>query len=271
MNSDIVKRHEICLEFLPDVSKLLVEYFHKKNLKIDKKGKNDLVTEADKASEAYITKKILEHFPNDHILGEEEGETKGTSPYQWIIDPLDGTTNFSHHIPLYAISIGIYDLEEKQVVSGIINLPSLGNTYSALRGSGAFKDNEKITVSNTTQLINSLLCTGFPYKKTLQDVDRILGYLRPMLLNGRGVRRTGAAALDLCWVAEGKFDGFWEESLAPWDMTAGSILIEEAGGKVTTFDGNSFHPKIPNILASNGHIHKLFLEEFIPDRYINFS
>jgi len=271
MKKEILQRHKYCLEFLPSCSKLLLKYFHKKGLQVDKKGKNDLVTEADKASEKYIIQKILSQFPEDCILGEEGGEKKGNSPYQWIIDPLDGTTNFSHRIPLYAISIAIFHLERNQVLSGVVCLPSLGNTYYALRGKGAFKDKKKIQVSTSNQIIDFLFCTGFPYKKTEQDVERILVQLKAFLIKGRGVRRTGAAALDLCWLAEGKFDAFWEESLAAWDMAAGAILVEEAGGKVTSFAGNPFHPSNPNILASNGKIHKKLLEEFIPENYINFS
>jgi myo-inositol-1(or 4)-monophosphatase len=262
MQSEIQKRQKAILEFLPQVSKLLVGYFHKKNLKIDKKGKVDLVTEADKASEALITRTILKHFPDDSILGEEEGTKEGNSEFQWILDPLDGTTNFSHHIPLYAISIGLVHKESRKVLAGIIDLPSLGDTYHTMKNKGSFKNKKKIYVSSTKEMVNSLFCTGFPYRKDKEDVERILGYLRPILNDGRGVRRTGAAALDLAWLAEGKFDGFWEESLAPWDMTAGALLIEEAGGQVTNFNGEEFHPWIPNILASNGNIHKMLVQMF---------
>lgn len=264
----VEKRFRFCLDLVPRINKILLNYFKKKNLDIQKKGSIDLVTEADTASESFLIKSILNNFKEDSILGEEKGERKGTSPYQWIIDPLDGTTNFSHKIPLFAVSIALFDLETNQVLFGVVSLPAFGDVYSALIGKGAKRNKQKIFVSKTNKMIDALFCTGFPYKKSLDDVDRMLSQLKPILLNTRGVRRTGAAALDLCWVAEGKFDGFWEESLCPWDMAAGARIILEAGGEVTTFSGNPFHPNIPNILATNKILHKRALQDFIPDSFL---
>lgn len=264
----IEQRFRFCMELIPKVNSILVKYFNKKDLHVQKKGSIDLVTEADMASEKFLTRSILKNFKEDSILGEESGETRGKSPYQWIIDPLDGTTNFSHKIPLFAVSIALFDLETKQVLFGIVSLPFFGDVYSAVIGRGAKKNNQKIFVSKTSDMLNALFCTGFPYKKNIDDVERMLSQLKPILLNTRGIRRTGAAALDLCWVAEGKFDGFWEESLSPWDMAAGARIILEAGGEVTTFSGNSFHPNISNILATNKILHKRALQDFIPDRFL---
>lgn len=269
MNKNHVQqRFQFCLELVPKINSILMKYFKKKDLDIQKKGSIDLVTEADMASEKFLTKSILKNFKEDSILGEEGGETKGKSAYQWIIDPLDGTTNFSHKISLFAVSIALFDLEKEEVVFGIVSLPFFGDVYSAVIGKGAKKNNQKISVSKTSAMLNALFCTGFPYKKNVEDVDRMLSQLKPILLNTRGIRRTGAAALDLCWVAEGKFDGFWEESLSPWDMAAGARIILEAGGEVTTFSGTAFHPKISNILATNKILHKRALQEFIPESFL---
>lgn len=264
----VEKRFSFCLELIPKVNQILMKYFKKKKLNIQKKGTIDLVTEADTSSETFLVKSILKNFSEDSILGEENGERKGNTPYQWIIDPLDGTTNFSHKIPLFAVSIALFDLETEQVLFGVVSLPFLGDVYTGMINKGAKRNNQKIFVSETKDMVNALFCTGFPYRKSLEDVERMLTQLKPILINTRGVRRTGAAALDLCWVAEGKFDGFWEESLSPWDMAAGARIILEAGGEVTTFAGNPFHPNIPNILATNKILHKRALQDFIPDNLL---
>ncbi len=264
----VEKRFHFCLELIPQINSILIKYFKKKDLNIRKKGSIDLVTEADMASEKFLTKNILRNFKEDFILGEEGGETKGKTPYQWIIDPLDGTTNFSHKIPLFAVSIALFDLETNQVLFGVVSLPFFEDVYSALIGRGAKKNNQKIFVSKTAEMVNALFCTGFPYKKDLGDVERMLSQLQPILISTRGIRRTGAAALDLCWVAEGKFDGFWEESLSPWDMAAGARIVLEAGGEVTTFSGNPFSPNISTILATNKILHKRALQEFIPNSFL---
>ncbi|MDX1957245.1 MAG: inositol monophosphatase family protein [Leptospiraceae bacterium] len=257
---DVSSRVKLALSLATKVSKFLISIQKKPSFIIEKKGSIDLVTEADKGSEKILRHGILSKFPKDSILGEEEGSVENSGDYRWILDPLDGTTNFSHRLPLYAVSIGIEHKETKQVLGGVISLPALGDTYYAEKNKGAFKNKKQIKVSDTVNLIDALFCTGFPYQRE-NETDRIISYLKNLLLKTRGVRRTGAAALDLAWVAEGRFDGFWEERLSPWDMAAGGLIILEAGGSVTTFDGNSFSPYIPNIIATNSKLHDLARQE----------
>lgn len=224
------------------------------------KGEIDLVTEADKGCEKLFHSFVKKYFPEDSVLAEEGGRMEGNSAFRWIIDPLDGTTNFSHRIPLYAISIGIEDREFNVVGSGIVALPSLGDVYHAVKTKGAFKNKKKIHVSKSKKLIDSVLCTGFPYKKDKKELAEIMRILQTMLTNTRGIRRTGAAALDLAWVAEGRFDGFWESNLNPWDVAAGGVLVIEAGGEVSDFSGNPFDPYSKSIIATNGNIHSNILK-----------
>ncbi|MCB1141242.1 MAG: inositol monophosphatase [Leptospiraceae bacterium] len=255
MNKEILKRKKALIEFIPTVNKFLTQTQNKTNLKISKKSTIDLVTEADKGSEKRITGFLKKNFPEDSLLGEEGSAYDGKNQWKWIIDPLDGTTNYAHGLPLYAVSIGLENRETGLIEMGLISIPSLGDLYHAIRNGGAFKNNKKIHVTNTDLLINSLMCTGFPYTPE-NEMPVLLNRLKSFLLKGRGLRRTGAAALDLAWLAEGRFDIFWEDMLNPWDLAAGFLLIEEAGGKVTDFKGNTFNPYISNILATNGILHE---------------
>lgn len=262
MKAEILKRKEIILKALPDIGKYLKFMQSKNDLEVSrKKSLVDLVTEADKGSEEMIVKAVLSEFPDDHILGEEGGTRLGRSDFRWIIDPLDGTTNFTHKLPLYAVSIGLEYIPEKKITAGFVLLPALDELYQAVLGEGAYKNDKKIHVSSTDKMIEALFSTGFPYRRE-SNTDRILEYLKNMLVQARGIIRTGAAALDLCWVAEGRFDGFWEESLSPWDIAAGGFIIQEAGGRVSTFDGNSFSMDMPNILATNARLYEKTLLEF---------
>jgi myo-inositol-1(or 4)-monophosphatase len=254
MNKAILNRKKLLLEFIPTVNKFLKTTQSKANLEISKKGDIDLVTEADRGSEKKITQFIKKNFKDDSILGEEGAHVDGTNEWKWIIDPLDGTTNYAHGLPLYAISIALENTESKDIVFGLISVPALNEIYYAIRSGGAFKNNKKIQVTGTESLINSLACTGFPYTPE-KEMKPLLGRLKAFLLRSRGLRRTGAASLDLAWVAEGRFDLFWEDKLNPWDMAAGFLLIEEAGGKVTDFKGKPFNPYNHNILATNGKLH----------------
>lgn len=260
MKEDISKRFAHFKEFLPKIQAFLIETQNKDSFEIEKKGPIDLVTEADKGSEKMVVEEILKHFPDDHILGEEGSSVRGRNQYRWIIDPVDGTTNFAHRLPLYGICLGLENIESGLIEMGIVSFPALSDTYHAIRGNGAFKNGKRIQVSKTNELINALISTGFPYDKKAR-IESVMQNLKSILLSVRDVRRTGVASLDLCWVAEGRFDGYWEENLKPWDMAAASIILEEAGGKITTYDGNNFSIFIPNLLATNSIIHKQMLEK----------
>ncbi len=228
-----------------------------RTLEIDRKGAVDLVTGADRAAESLIARGIAEAFPDDGFLGEETGVSgRGDAPWRWVVDPLDGTTNFVHGLPRFAVSIGAWFQGEPTV--GVIAAPAEGHVYVAATGRGATKNGLPIAVSTTESMGDALLATGFPYDRR-DTVDALLRPLRAALLAGRGVRRMGAAALDLVDVARGAFDGYWEPRLGPWDVAAGVVLVREAGGRVTGFGGAPFDPERPHIVASNGRLHASLL------------
>ncbi|MCB1158003.1 MAG: inositol monophosphatase [Leptospiraceae bacterium] len=260
MSIEIEKRFEHMLAFLPSVASFVLEIQSKVEFSISKKGDIDIVTEADLGAEKRIIEEIQKYFPEDKILGEETGLIGGEGGYKWIIDPVDGTTNFAHRLPLFAIACGLEDTRTEEVVLGIVLTPALGDVYYAKKGSGAFKNGKLITVSGEEKMINSLLCTGFPYN-LMQDIEGLGNKFKHFLLKSRGVRRTGSACLDLCWLAEGRFDGFWEQNLKPWDTAAASLIIREAGGKLSDFFGDKFNHYGNTILASNGKIHEDMLSE----------
>ena len=233
----------------------VLQKFFRKNFEIREKEEAGLVTSADLASEAIL----LDHFqkltPHFGILSEEAGSKKSLNPNsegRWIIDPLDGTTNFAHGFPMFCITLAL-ELE-KQVVLGLTYHPIFKEWYTAIRGEGARLNHKHLLrVSRRAQLREALLTTGFNYDRTTvkKEVER----LSKVLANARAVRREGSAALDLAYVARGVFDGFWEEGLSPWDVAAGALLIEEAGGKVTRFDGSPFSLDAEEILAANLPLH----------------
>ncbi len=218
----------------------------------------NLVTEIDKQSEALIIKKIHEHFPSHAILGEESGAHAITSEYKWIIDPLDGTTNFTHGLPIYCVTIGIE--HNGEIIAGVIYDPNADELFTAEKGKGAFLNGKKISVSSNDTLINSLLVTGFPYN-IKENPENVVEHFVNFLPVAQAVRRLGSAALDLAYVACGRFDGYWEVFLHPWDKAAGILLVKEAGGMVTNFsnDGNNIIYN-PNTLATNGLIHSQMLD-----------
>lgn len=201
---------------------------------VEKKGARDLVTAADRESEAHVVARIRERFKDDAILAEEEHSTESAAPRLWIVDPLDGTTNFVHRIPHVAVSIAW--CEEGQVTVGCVHNPVLDACYTALRGGGARLNGRPINASDTSQLSEALLATGFHYRREFQP-DSNLQHFVDFGTQVRGLRRLGSAACDLCYVAEGRFDGFWELWLAPWDVAAGGLIAAEAGCKVTGFEG----------------------------------
>ncbi|MFO7728803.1 MAG: inositol monophosphatase family protein [Desulfonatronovibrio sp.] len=218
------------------------------------KGPIDLVTDTDVAVEEELKKSLGAILPEADFLAEESAsETTLAQGPTWIIDPLDGTTNFAHKIPFVAVSVGLWTGSDVDL--GIIYLPILDEMFWAAKGYGAHCNNNNISVSKTETLKPALIATGFPYS-LLKDIDNIITNMRKALVNTRGVRRCGSAATDLAYTAAGRFDGFYELGLKPWETAAGVCLIKEAGGKVTTFDGSLYRPGMREILGSNGHIHQ---------------
>ncbi len=218
----------------------------------NKEGINNLVTEADHAAEKAIMDTIQSAFPDHFILSEESGELKQDSTYKWIIDPIDGTVNFANGIPICCVSIGV-EKEGKMILGAVYN-PFMNEFYFAERGEGAYLNDKKIQVGNKKTLITSCLVTGFPYTY-LDAPNGPLQVFEKLIRKGVPVRRLGSAAIDLCWVAAGRFDGFYEHKLQAWDSAAGFLMVEEAGGKVTDFKGDYYSPYQPHIIATNGLIH----------------
>lgn len=233
-------------------AKELQRFFHGEFKISNKEGMNNLVTEADHAAEKAIFEVIKSEYPDHYILSEEAGEIKMDSEYKWIIDPIDGTVNFANGIPICCVSIGI-EQNGKMILGAVYN-PFIHEFYFAEKGSGATMNDKKISVSNKTEVIKSCLVTGFPYTY-LDSPNGPLQVFERFIRKGIPVRRLGSAAIDLCWVAAGRFDGFYEHKLSAWDSAAGFLMVEEAGGKVTDFEGNYYSPYQPHLLATNGKIH----------------
>ncbi len=220
--------------------------------KIRFKGKVDLVTEVDGLAEEAIVSYLGKKFPNHSFLAEETGGSELGSEFLWVIDPLDGTTNFAHGFPVYCVSIGLRHLDS--VILGVVYNPNLDELFTATRNGGAFLNGKRIAVSRTRTLGRSLLATGFPYDIRESKVNN-LDHFSAFALKAQAVRRAGSAALDLCYLACGRFDGFWELKLAPWDVAAGSLMVTEAGGRVSDFRGGKFSIFAREMLASNNKIH----------------
>jgi myo-inositol-1(or 4)-monophosphatase len=223
---------------------------------IVKKGEIDLVTEADLEAETVIVDIIRSHFPRDGILAEERGEYARDTERMWLIDPLDGTTNFAHGFPFFAISVALQVGGEG--VLGIVFNPYLDEHFEALKGAGAFLNQKPIRVSQVKDLQDSLLTVGFPYT-VREDPRRVMDHLQKMTIRAQGIRRPGSASIDLAYVAAGKLDGFWEEGLKPWDTAAGMVIVKEAGGMVTDYQGRPYSPFMNTIVASNSRIHEAML------------
>jgi myo-inositol-1(or 4)-monophosphatase len=237
----------------------ILQDFAARGFQIENKGRIDLVTEADLASEGHIKELIISHYPTHRILAEESGvsaHSDTAEDYCWIIDPLDGTTNYSHGLPCYAVSIGV---ERKgEMVIGVIYDPTRDELFAAERRGGATLNGEKIRVSEIEHLERALLVTGFPYD-VRERMDLYLPAWRKFLEKAQGVRRLGSASIDMCSVAAGRMDGFWERGLNPWDTAAGWIIVEEAGGRVTMLDGSPFDNYVASLLCTNGRVHEEML------------
>jgi myo-inositol-1(or 4)-monophosphatase len=240
-----------------EAGELLMSYFAR-HLKIEYKGEADVVTEADRSSEALILDRLQARFPRHDVVGEEGARRETGSDYKWYVDPLDGTTNFAHGFPVFCISMG---LEHKgQLLAGVVYDPTRGEMFSAEKGSGAYLNQRRIYVSKTAGLAESLVATGFPSHKRHQNPN--IHFYHQITLRTHGVRRAGSAALDLASVASGRFEGFWEFNLNPWDLAAGVLLVEEAGGQVTGFEGQPFRVADRDVVATNGLVHADLLREF---------
>ena len=242
-----------------EAGRVLAEKFGRA-LQVSNKGDIDLVTEADIAAERLIVERIRSYHPRHAILTEESGDvvTVGDagSEYKWVIDPLDGTTNYAHGYPVFCVSVALE--HEGRVVVGVVYDPTRDELFAAERGGGATLNGRSLRVSETNELNGALLCTGFPYD--VRDRGDFARHFRNFIMRAQSVRRDGAAALDLAYVAAGRFDGFYEEGLRPWDVAAGVLLVEEAGGSVTHYDGSPFSIYTPPIVAGNGLIHEAMLE-----------
>ncbi|HET9745113.1 MAG TPA: inositol monophosphatase family protein [Chitinophagaceae bacterium] len=232
--------------------------FFNKQFKISHKdGVNNLVTEADHAAEAAIISVIKKNFPDHQILAEETGQHINDSNYKWIIDPIDGTVNFAHGIPLCSVAIAVE--KDGEIIMGSVYAPVLDELYFAEKGTGAFLNGKKIGVSEETSVLKSCLVTGFPYTYINMSNGPLDVFAR-LIKKGIPVRRLGSACIDLCWVACGRFDGFYEHKLEPWDSAAGYLIVEEAGGKVTDHAGKKFSIYQHGIVATNGKIHDELLK-----------
>jgi len=229
----------------------VLKYYMTREKQVELKSRANLVTIADKESEALIIERIQARYPAHAILAEESGAS-GSGEGKWIIDPLDGTTNFAHQYPFFCVSIGFE--QRGEILCGAVYDPLRDEMFSAARGIGSFMNGQNIRVSDTEKLGSALIITGFPY--TVREKIRLaMSQFEGFILESRAVRRGGSAALDLCYLAIGRCDGFWELDLHPWDTAAGKVILEEAGGRVTDFKGSPFSPYIKQILASNGKIH----------------
>jgi myo-inositol-1(or 4)-monophosphatase len=228
-----------------------------KSIEMKQGEERNLVSEIDKTSEAKIISIIKRHYPNHAILAEESGASSPSADYKWVIDPLDGTTNFLHGLPIFCVTIAIE--YKAEIVAGVVYDPNLEELFTAEKGSGAYCNGKRMRVTQTSDLMSSLLVTGFPYD-IAQNPDNAVGHFVNFLMEGQGLRRLGSAALDLSYIAAGRFDGFWEVNLNPWDMAAGVLFVHEAGGKVTDFSGvpSSIYNK--QVLATNGSIHDAMLQ-----------
>lgn len=245
------------LSLAESVGEYQLENFRNENIMKELKSSNiDLVTEVDKKSEELIRKRLTELFPDHGILGEEEDELKGSSKYRWVVDPLDGTINYASGLPIFAVSIAL-EYEGKSIL-GVVHTPYLGETFWAIKGEGSYRNGTKLKVGKKTELVESVVATGFPYDRAEVGFDKNnVNYFKHIMPKVRGIRRMGAAAYDLCLVASGNLDGYWEMGLKLWDIAAASLIIEEAGGIIHHFreDRNI------SVTAGNSVIADKLLEE----------
>ena len=245
---------DVAVEAALEAGEILVSEFSRP-VQITYKGDVDLVTQADRRSEEAVVSRLRTHFPKHAIVAEEGSGLETSSPFRWFIDPLDGTTNFAHGYPCFAVSIGLEEAGE--LIVGVIYQPITRELFTSAKGEGAYLNRKRIQVSKIDRLATSLLVTGFPSVKRMQNTN--IHYYWDFTLRSHGVRRDGSAAMDLASVACGRFEGFWEFGLHPWDTAAGTLLVREAGGMVTNFSGEPYCPGDRESVATNGHIHEEML------------
>lgn len=256
----MLKSNNLYIQVAADAAQAAGKYILKKigNFgKISYKGSINLVTEVDKKSEEIIVSRIRKEFPSHGILAEERGSEDRGNRYKWIIDPLDGTTNYAHSFPFFCVSVGLEKNDE--VIAGVAYDPVREELFSSQKGKGAYLNRKRIRVSKISDLSRALLVTGFAYNIREAKYTNVENF-RKFLLASQAVRRTGSAAIDLCYVACGRFDGFWEVGLNPWDTAAASLIAEEAGAKITDFKGKPYSIYEKQILASNGKVHGQMLK-----------
>jgi myo-inositol-1(or 4)-monophosphatase len=235
---------------------LLLRHFH--HVKVEYKGEVDLVTVADRESESLIIERIRSLWPDHDLIGEEGSRVERGSEYRWYVDPLDGTTNFAHGFPVFCVSLGLE--YQGQRIAAVVYDPTRDEMFSAAKGTGAYLNGQRICVSKVANLSESLVATGFPSHKRHKNPN--IFFYHQITLRTHGIRRAGSAALDLCCVACGRFEAFWEFNLNPWDTAAGVLLVEEAGGLVTDFRRGPFQIDSRQTVASNGLVHDALLSEF---------
>jgi len=266
MSDERLRMDSSLLDFAKDLAReageLAMKYYTAPQ-EITHKGEIDLVTGADRACEELIYTQIRRHFPDQGILAEEGSAYNTDAEWLWVVDPLDGTINYAHRYPFFSISIALQHRGESQL--GVVYEPLRGEMFSAERGKGATVDGHTIIVSSVNKLSNAFLATGFAYDIRTSQVDNLDNFSR-LAKRALALRRGGSAALDLAYVACGRFDGFWELKLHPWDTAAGFLLVQEAGGKVTRFCGEAFSIFNLDIIATNGHIHKEMMGVLSPGR-----
>ncbi len=257
--AELEKIRKVAAEVAVEAGKITLRYFRKR-FEVREKARSSLVTEADMKSEALIRKILTKKFPSFQFRGEEGGKNvkASTDAPMWHVDPLDGTTNFVHGFPMYCVSIGLALGDEPLV--GVIHIPTLGETYHGARGCGAKAGRTKIRVSKRSKLEECLLTTGFAYMHNEAAITPEIETFKRAHLEARAVRRPGAAAIDLAYVAAGIFDGFWEKNLSSWDVCAGALLVKEAGGEVSNYNGGEPQLQGSEILATNGVIHPAMLK-----------
>jgi len=230
------------------------------DIRVDKKGAIDLVTEIDVQIEREFREMIAGRFPDHVVLGEEfgsSGDRDATPPFCWVFDPIDGTTNYAHGLPIFCSSLALEI--DGEIVVGAVYDPTRRELFTAERGHGAWLNGSPLRVSSADDLIDSLLVTGFHYG-IQRDPEELVSLFREFIQRSRAVRRLGSAALDMCYVGAGRFDGYWESKIQPWDVAAGALIVAEAGGRVSTIRGDLFRSRAGSVIATNGRIHDLMLE-----------
>ncbi|BAS28826.1 inositol monophosphatase family protein [Limnochorda pilosa] len=254
---DLEAPHRLAVTVAREAGGLLLERFGRAHT-VEHKGPTDLVTEADRLSEEHILARIRESYPGHAILSEEAGLQERSGGLRWIVDPLDGTTNFAHGLPLFSVSIALE--VDGELAVGVVYDPAAGELFDAVRGRGARLNGRPVHVSAVDTLQEALLVTGFPYDLWRDEGEDNLDYFARFARRCQGVRRLGSAALDLAYVAAGRLDGYWELKIHAWDIAAGALLVQEAGGRLSTLDGDPFRVDGGRILASNGHLHEAMLQ-----------